>query len=72
MEKPCGLFCSFCGKNKDEVAWIICGPGVSICTECVDCCNELIADRNTTLGGYARPSDVPRRAEAESLKSKNV
>ncbi len=37
------LECSFCGKRQDEVARIIAGPKVYICDECVDLCNDIIA-----------------------------
>lgn len=36
--------CSFCGKDKDKVSVIIAGPGVNICNECVDLCNEILDD----------------------------
>jgi ATP-dependent Clp protease ATP-binding subunit ClpX len=39
------LKCSFCDKRKDQVEVLIARPGgVAICTECVDLCNEIIAD----------------------------
>lgn len=38
-----GLRCSFCGKKREQVANLIAGPGVTICVECVDLCNEIIA-----------------------------
>jgi hypothetical protein len=37
------LRCSFCGKDKDSVTKLIAGPGVYICNECVDLCNEIIS-----------------------------
>ncbi len=36
--------CSFCGKDQDEVAKLIAGPGVYICDECIDLCNEIVTD----------------------------
>ena len=36
------LFCSFCGKNQNEVRKLIAGPSVYICNECVDLCNDII------------------------------
>ena len=36
--------CSFCGKNEEQVHQMIAGPGVYICNECVDRCNEIIAE----------------------------
>jgi len=36
------LKCSFCGKNQKQVKKLIAGPGVYICDECIDLCNEII------------------------------
>ena len=36
------LFCSFCGKNQNEVKKLIAGPTVFICDECVDLCTDII------------------------------
>ena len=38
------LFCSFCGKNQDEVRKLIAGPSVYICNECIDLCNDIIQE----------------------------
>ncbi|ETN92544.1 ATP-dependent Clp protease ATP-binding subunit ClpX [Gammaproteobacteria bacterium MOLA455] len=38
------LFCSFCGKNQNEVRRLIAGPSVYICDECVDLCNDIISE----------------------------
>ena len=38
------LLCSFCGKSQRQVKKLIAGPGVYICDECIDLCNEIIAD----------------------------
>ena len=38
------LFCSFCGKNQNEVRKLIAGPSVYICNECVDLCNDIIKE----------------------------
>ena len=35
--------CSFCGKSQDEVRKLIAGPTVYICDECIDLCNDIIA-----------------------------
>ena len=37
------LRCSFCGKTQDQVARMIAGPGVCICSECVELCRDIIA-----------------------------
>ena len=36
------LKCSFCGKSQDQVRKLIAGPGVYICDECIDLCNEIL------------------------------
>ena len=38
------LHCSFCGKSQDEVKKLIAGPTVYICDECIELCNEIIAE----------------------------
>jgi ATP-dependent Clp protease ATP-binding subunit ClpX len=38
------LKCSFCGKSQKQVKKLIAGPGVYICDECIDLCNEIIED----------------------------
>ena len=49
--------CSFCAKTQDEVAKIIAGPGVYICNECVDLCNDIISEEAMAdrTGDAARP-----------------
>ncbi len=39
---PQAISCSFCGRGQDEVARLISGPGVYICSECVRLCNEIL------------------------------
>src|SRR4030081_3581117 len=38
------LKCSFCGKSQKQVKKLIAGPGVYICDECIDLCNEIIEE----------------------------
>ena len=39
------IFCSFCGRYKDEVGKMIAGPnGIFICEDCVDICNKIILE----------------------------
>src|SRR6201989_209618 len=56
------LLCSFCGKSQRQVKKLIAGPGVYICDECIDLCNEIIDDELTTpgsldLANLARPNE---------------
>jgi ClpX C4-type zinc finger len=50
--------CSFCGKSQDEVRKLIAGPTVYICDECIDLCNDIIAegvDQEEQQEGAASP-----------------
>lgn len=40
-ERAAKLYCSFCGKEKSEVAYLVAGPTVFICNECVVLCAEI-------------------------------
>ncbi len=44
------LYCSFCGKSQKEVRKLIAGPSVYICNECIELCNEIIADEEAKEG----------------------
>jgi hypothetical protein len=44
LNQPIELKCSFCGKTKEQVEKLIAGPGVYICSECVDLCNEILEE----------------------------
>ncbi len=57
------LFCSFCGKNQNEVRKLIAGPTVYICDECVDLCTDIIKEENKaslvqTSKGVPSPSEI--------------
>jgi ATP-dependent Clp protease ATP-binding subunit ClpX len=43
-EERTKLRCSFCGKNQSEVKKLIAGPGVYICNECIELCNEILKE----------------------------
>ena len=55
------LLCSFCGKSQRQVKKLIAGPGVYICDECIDLCNDIIREEaSTDTGtGKASKSDLP-------------
>ena len=40
-KKRLPLYCSFCGKKDDEVGYLVAGPSVFICNECVELCREI-------------------------------
>jgi ATP-dependent Clp protease ATP-binding subunit ClpX len=57
------LLCSFCGKSQRQVKKLIAGPGVYICDECIDLCNEIIDEELTSpsqldLENLPRPKDI--------------
>jgi ribosomal protein L37AE/L43A len=41
------LKCSFCGKSQQRVERLICGPGVAICSECIELCNDIIEEERS-------------------------
>jgi ATP-dependent Clp protease ATP-binding subunit ClpX len=56
------LKCSFCGKSQEQVRKLIAGPGVYICDECVDLCNEIL-DEELFDSSTAAPQPSPRREQ---------
>lgn len=64
-----GLSCSFCGASQDEVRKLIAGPGVYICDQCIDLCNDIIlegTDENSpqTTGGQP---ELPKPKEIKEF-----
>ncbi len=58
------LKCSFCGKSQKQVQQLIAGPGVYICDECVELCNEIIEERLAEAGEEAASEfDLPKPKE---------
>ena len=58
------LKCSFCGKSQKQVQQLIAGPGVYICDECVELCNEIIDERQSEHhGGAVADFDLPKPKE---------
>ena len=70
------LKCSFCGKSQEQVRKLIAGPGVYICDECIDLCNEILDEElvdshsGTTSGsGSGRHAADSSRGKAPSKKT---
>jgi ATP-dependent Clp protease ATP-binding subunit ClpX len=59
------LLCSFCGKSQRQVKKLIAGPGVYICDECIDLCNEII-DEELTAPSTLDLDNLPRPMEIYS------
>ena len=74
------LCCSFCGKNQREVKKLIAGPTVYICDECIELCNDIIAEegqkesparsavrtRLSALPDWSRPRPLFPQSPAQS------
>ncbi|MGH8900214.1 MAG: ATP-dependent Clp protease ATP-binding subunit ClpX [Egibacteraceae bacterium] len=56
------LKCSFCGKSQKQVKKLIAGPGVYICDECIDLCNEIIEEEFAETPELV-PGDLPKPVE---------
>lgn len=57
------LCCSFCGKSQNDVKKLIAGPGVYVCNECIDICNEIInddeqVDTSVTRANLPKPKEI--------------
>ena len=60
------LKCSFCGKSQKQVKKLIAGPGVYICDECIDLCNEII-EEELTEGSELRFDELPTPIEIRTF-----
>ena len=70
------LKCSFCGKSQEQVRKLIAGPGVYICDECIDLCNEILDEElvdghsgTASGGGSSRHAADSSRGKAPSKKT---
>ena len=64
------LKCSFCGKSQDQVRKLIAGPGVYICDECIDLCNEILDEELVDSQGNTRHgADQSRKASPAPHKT---
>ncbi|MGI5940090.1 MAG: ATP-dependent Clp protease ATP-binding subunit ClpX [Thermoleophilia bacterium] len=75
MSKPPGgseqLLCSFCGKSQRQVKKLIAGPGVYICDECIDLCNEII-DEELAAPAVLDLENLPKPREIYNILSDYV
>ncbi len=65
------LRCSFCGKSQDEVKKLIAGPTVYICDECVELCNDIIAEEYEREES-ARATRIPKPVEIKCILDQYV
>jgi len=57
------LFCSFCGKSQEVVKKLVAGPDVYICDECIELCNEIVAEEGSSsfegdFTNLPKPKDI--------------
>lgn len=65
------LCCSFCGKSQNDVRKLIAGPGVYVCNECIDICNEIINDDEQNETASVR-TNLPKPQELKSFLDEYV
>ncbi|MEE9280230.1 MAG: ATP-dependent Clp protease ATP-binding subunit ClpX [Myxococcota bacterium] len=70
-EDATNLACSFCGKSQKEVKKLIAGPTVYICDECIELCNDIIAEE-ASRETEAATSSVPKPKEIRDILDQYV
>ena len=65
------LKCSFCGKTQDQVRKLVAGPGVYICDECIELCNEII-EEEFSEDVEVELKDVPKPKEIRAILDQYV
>ena len=65
------LKCSFCGKTQEQVRKLVAGPGVYICDECIELCNEIIAEEFSDDAEVGL-KDVPKPKEIRHILDQYV
>ena len=66
------LVCSFCNRSQEEVRKLIAGPSVYICDECIDLCNDIIAEEVDTDTVITSQSRVPKPREIKAFLDQYV
>ena len=71
-DDPTNLSCSFCGKSQREVKKLIAGPTVYICDECIELCNDIIAEEQTKQELLKTRSGIPKPVEIKKILDEYV
>ena len=66
------LKCSFCGKSQKQVRKLIAGPGVYICDECIELCNEIIEEELGEAAKTVEDIDLPKPREIKGFLDEYV
>ncbi|MDI6789911.1 MAG: ClpX C4-type zinc finger protein, partial [Thermodesulfobacteriota bacterium] len=70
--KGSDLLCSFCGKSQDEVKKLIAGPAVYICDECIELCNDIMAEEYEKEEVAKRSGSIPKPQEIKKIMDEYV
>src|SRR3981081_346516 len=67
------LKCSFCGKSQEQVRKLIAGPGVYICDECIELCNEIIEEElYKNVDENLRLRNIPQTKHSNTIRHQCV
>lgn len=66
------LTCSFCGKGQDEVRKLVAGPMVYICDECIELCNDIVAEEYEKESFKKKAHTIPKPAEIKKVVDEYV
>ena len=72
VNKNSHLFCSFCGKSQDEVKKLVAGPSVYICDECIELCNDIIAEEQERESLSIQQTNIPKPHELKKFLDQYV
>ena len=64
--------CSFCGKSQKQVKKLIAGPGVYICDECIELCNEIIEEEFSEATDVGLIDELPKPSEIRAFLDQYV
>jgi len=71
-DESTNLSCSFCGKSQREVKKLIAGPTVYICDECIELCNDIIAEETSKQDMLKTKAGVPKPYEIKKILDEYV
>jgi ATP-dependent Clp protease ATP-binding subunit ClpX len=71
-DKGAGMFCSFCGKSQKDVKKLIAGPTSYICDECIELCNDIIAEEYEREELSRSRSEIPKPVEIKKFLDEYV
>ena len=69
-EQP--IRCSFCGRRENQAARLITGPGVCICSDCVDACKSLLQEEYELENGLQAPDHLPAPMEIKTFMDQYI